>query len=887
MLAAVESVQAQPDQVAADAHAVLETLSSAEKGTELEAAAAWAAGLAARERNRLEQAEKLLVQAVSAARESGAVSMAGRIRVSLALVVAYLGDMQRAMAELDAAERSLAGADLAHALLQRGLLQQRAGQLDQAFQQYERALPLFAAAEDRVGEVRLRVNRSVGEIYLAQFAKAQSDLDRARELATALGQGLQMAVCALNLGILHGRRGDLPRALHWLDVARADSQNIGAEFALEAVIQGDRAELLASVGLVSEAFDEAILARDTIARTENRVELAESNLLVARVALAAHDYERASLSAGEAAQGFRQQGRLPWARLAEAVGLRSRSEVASLPQALRREHTDSELKPVAEEASAMADALVQVGWSSDALAVRFLAGRLWLSAGDMHRAVQELARVSDHRHRGLAGHRVLAWQAEAMARFAGNNWQGTRRAIRAGLRVIDQHRMTLAAADLRATVSVSADELASWLVELALESRKAREVLSAAESWRAGSLVAPVSPPPDAELERLLGRLRSLDADERQEGSVATEDQRAALEAAVRDRARHLPAVGRQRSSESFSVAVLVEQVGDRLLVEFVESRGQLYVIWITGGVVRMRPVGAAEDAESEARSARGCLQRLATGAGSARSLAAAADTLATATGRLANQLLDPVKLVSGRPIIVVPTGALHGVPWSALDPLAEAPFVIAPSARSWLAADKRLSGRESGAGKVLLAAGPGLDGAREEVTEISRLYRDVLTLTGEDATVEAALEGLESANVAHLAAHGSFRTDNPLLSVLRLADGNLTVYEMERVPRISPTVILSACDAAAVRVYAGDELLGFSSTMLGLGATTVVAPMLPVADDVTTDLLVELHRSLIAGAPVPDALRRARVSLLDAAESGTDVYRRRAAAGSFVAIGA
>ena len=76
--------------------------------------------------------------------------------------------------------------------------------------------------------------------------------------------------------------------------------------------------------------------------------------------------------------------------------------------------------------------------------------------------------------------------------------------------------------------------------------------------------------------------------------------------------------------------------------------------------------------------------------------------------------------------------------------------------------------------------------------------------LTGEAATAAAVLAALPHAGIAHLAAHGTFRRDNPLFSSLRLADGPLTVYDLQTLPGVPELVILAACDSGLSLVCPG-----------------------------------------------------------------------------------
>ena len=75
----------------------------------------------------------------------------------------------------------------------------------------------------------------------------------------------------------------------------------------------------------------------------------------------------------------------------------------------------------------------------------------------------------------------------------------------------------------------------------------------------------------------------------------------------------------------------------------------------------------------------------------------------------------------------------------------------------------------------------------------------------GDEATVAAVLDGLAGADLAHVAAHGRMRSDSPLFSALMLADGALTLYDVERLAVPPTTIILPACNAAAGIVARGD----------------------------------------------------------------------------------
>ena len=144
--------------------------------------------------------------------------------------------------------------------------------------------------------------------------------------------------------------------------------------------------------------------------------------------------------------------------------------------------------------------------------------------------------------------------------------------------------------------------------------------------------------------------------------------------------------------------------------------------------------------------------------------------------------------------------------------------------------------------------AGPGLAGADHEAVTIGSLYPSAEVLTGAGAEVAAVLAAFEGAGIAHVAAHASFRADNGLWSSLELADGVLTVYELEQLRRPPEVVVLSACQSGLSAVRPGDEVMGLVAALLSLGTRSVVASVVPVEDKASEQLMVALHQRLLAG---------------------------------------
>ena len=140
-------------------------------------------------------------------------------------------------------------------------------------------------------------------------------------------------------------------------------------------------------------------------------------------------------------------------------------------------------------------------------------------------------------------------------------------------------------------------------------------------------------------------------------------------------------------------------------------------------------------------------------------------------------------------------------------------------------------------------------------------------------------LGALDGAWLAHIAAHGTFRADNPLFSSIQLDDGPLTVHDFERLGRAPHRMILSSCDSGIAAPVGADELLGLVSSLVPLGAAGIVASVVPVNDPAAVPLMLALHAALRGGATLPEALLAAR------ADAASDP-QAAATAHSFLALG-
>ncbi len=831
-----------------------------------------AVGVAAMNLGDLDAAVTHLRAAVAAGRRAASRRHVGEARMSLASALVQRGHPGAAVHAIDAAIEDLRGAAAARARVQRAAILQELGRFDAALDELRRTLPVLRQTGDVEWAVRALSNRSLIHGARRAFHAAEADLLDARGLCVEHDLELPAAFAEQNLGCVKALRGDVPAALRCFDAADARYQRLGV---VEPSLLVDRAEVLLSVRLLQEAREAAESAVAAYQEQKRGVHVPEARLLLSTVALLQGDTAAARQSADAAVRGFRRLGRTTSLALARYARLQAMASAGA-----------SAAGPV--RAAAAADELERAGWPVPALDARVMAGRMALERGRHAAARRYLSRASRGRRAGPADARARAWMAEALLRRADGRRSAAVSALRAGLRIVEDHQATLGATELRAHVSVQRGALARLGLSMALEDGSPRRALWWAERGRASALLLrPARPPEDADLARDLADLRSTMSEIEEARGDGRPDEplvarQVALERRIRDRCRTLTAGeqdegGRRRRSTDELTAAL----GDAALVEYVELAGRMHAVTLAGGRLRLHALGRAGDVRRALTHVPFALHRLARPQERSHGReAAAAAVLGRAATVVDDLLLRPLLgEVGDRELVLSPTGSLQALPWSVLPSCRGRPVVVTPSATLW---HRAATGHRPGASpRVVVVAGPGLPGAASEAAAVAALHPGSALVTGDAATAATVSRCVDGADLVHLAAHGTVRADNPLFSSLLLSDGPFTVYELERLAQMPHHVVLAACDAGRSHEVGGGEVLGFGAALIGGGTATFVAPVVAVPDAATVPLMLAYHEGLRAGRTPARALAAAQVRF-----GATDPVEWVAAA-AFVCLGA
>ena len=98
----------------------------------------------------------------------------------------------------------------------------------------------------------------------------------------------------------------------------------------------------------------------------------------------------------------------------------------------------------------------------------------------------------------------------------------------------------------------------------------------------------------------------------------------------------------------------------------------------------------------------------------------------------------------------------------------------------------------------------------------------------------------------------------------MRLADGPLTVYELEQLREAPALVVLSACDSAVTTPSHGQELMGLTATLLAGGCGAMVGTVAPVLDARSIELITAFYEHLLRRVSPAAALSAARRDIED-----------------------
>ena len=790
-------------------------------------------------RGRWTQADRLLALA---AERTDDPDLLARVQGTRAIGRAHRGALAEAE---DACAAALATRGIGRgtaALLagQMGSIMELAGRLAEADRWLSRAIDEI---EDPVARANLLMNRSRIGMRRRRLDDAARDTAAAVAAYAANGRAIDEAEARHNLGYIDLLRGDLVSALTEMWSARATLADVSDMHA--AVGDVDRAEVLRDAGLTGEAERILSASAAVFGRLRMPQMRAETEFALARSQLT-HDPAAAARTAGVAARRFRALGNQTSAARASAVRVRAllARDVYDGRGDLVRTATRT---PKPAEIESVALALQTAGLRAEAESVR-LVGEL---AATRERRVERRRAV-----RTPAGApidvRLLAEEVRVARATSAGRGSVVRRHAAAGLDALARWQASFGSLDLQASIAMHAVPLLTAGLTSAVRTGRPDLVFEWSERARHPSLqVVPLRPPPDGETAAALAELRALRAED--PGSAWLDSPRAA-ELHDRVREHQWSSTGAARVEERARLAEVQEELdADTAVLAFVWSNGVLECLAVTSTDARIVPLPEWPTVRGTLKGLRADLDMSASVRGSGlagvirRALGARLAVLSAA-------LLEAPLAAAGdvRRLVLTVPGVLSGIPWAMLPAMQGRSFTLAPSATRWLRGHGDATGPARSAG---FAAGPRVPRGSEEIDTAAAAWRDATALRGPEASVDNVVRLAHDVDVLHVAAHGRHTADNPLFSGLELADGTLFGYDIDLVPTVPSTIVLSSCEVGRSSVRWGEEAVGMTRVWLHAGTRCVIASPVVVADDDACELLGAVHAGLARGAQPADAL--------------------------------
>lgn len=787
----------------------------------------------------------------AAARRTDDPDLRARIDGTLALATARTGQVADGEAMCaEVLERPGLSAETRTILLgQMGSIVTFAGRLDDADAWLTRAIDGLAPS---VAQANLLMNRGLLHMQRRRLEDAHRDTARAAEEFAAHGLTIDEAETRHNLGYIALLRGDIVVALREMGKARAGF--IGVSPVVTAISDVDRAEVLRDAGQTAEA--ERILAASAQVFGDERMpqSRAEAEVSLARSQLT-HDPAAAARTAGAAARRFRALGNDAWAARAEAVRVRA-ALAGAVPDARGRFAAGTRRVPSGDEIESVASALHHAGLRADAVAVRLARELHALRGGVPADADGRPGPVRVPRNAPIDV-RLLAREVR-VARAAARGREGEiRRNAASGMEELARWQASFGSLDLQASLAMHGVPLLMAGLSSALRSGRPDIVFEWSERARhASQQIVPLRPPPDDATAAALAELRLLRAEDA-DGEWLSSPRAAELHEHVRERQWTTTgaAAVEQRAGLDELQAALDDETA---LLAYVWTEGVLACVVARREGARVVPLPGWPDLRGALAGLRADLDVSASvrsgpmGAIVQRSLD---ERLAT----LSRHLLDgPLRESGGaRRLVLTTPGVLAGIPWAMLPGMRGRVFTLASSATRWMR-----RGHPEDAARVGVAVGPRVARGAEEAETVVAAWeaaeRIPVVLGEERATVDAVADLAGEVSVLHVAAHGRHAAENPLFSGLELADGALFGYDIDRIPHVPQTVVLSACEVGRSSVRWGEQAIGMTRTWLHAGTRCVIAAPVVVADDIACELLGVVHEGLAAGEPPAEALAAA-----------------------------
>ena len=835
-------------------------------------------------------ATELHTQAIALFQEAGKSIEAGRTLSSSIQPLILLGEYDRAHAAAEHAHKIFFAAGdtlrLARLEINVGNLFHRQDRFSEALDCYERAYSQLLPDKDVEGIIAALHNIAVCRIMLNDYAKALNAYERAREFCRGRNMPLALAQADYNIAYLYYLRGNYGRAIRMLRAACDTSKNAADPYHA-ALCHLDLSEIYLELNLNLDAGELAHEAFNSFQALGMGYEAAKALCFSAIALSQQHKGLQALAVFSQARAMFVQEKNHVWPALIDVYQGWAYFNEGSLIEA--RQHCLAAL-----------DFFRDSVLPGRAILCRLLLARLSLKTGETASAGQQCRAVL----RDLAEQDtpILIYQAHfvmGQIEEADGRIEEATTHYRTAKKALETLRNGLRSEDLKISFLENKLEVYENLVDVCLkratpEARK--EAWTYMEQAKSRGL-----------LESMARRARGAGPNEAQESSLtfrmfdlreqlnwyyhrieveqlaqepASDQRLLELWQQAAQREKEFLRLFRELSSEAAQSAGLVPPTPlsldtiratlgpNQTIVEYFRVRDRILAALVSHAGLEIVHVTRAPQIAAMLRTLQFQLSKFRLGQSYVDQFHT--PLLKTTQARLHELYLELFASIrpriKGRDLVIVPHELLHYVPFHALydgDRYLIDSFTVsyAPSASIFAQCRRK---HASKAGPCLLMGVPDAQTPciYEELQSVAPILPNAEVFLGRNASEAVLREKGPRSRLIHIATHGFFRRDAPMLSGIRLGDTFLTLTDLYQLRLHADQVTLSGCSTGLNAIAPGDELIGLMRGLLFAGARSLLLALWDVNDGSTAEFMKAFYGRCFNHMDAASALRGAMQEL-------------------------
>lgn len=136
--------------------------------------------------------------------------------------------------------------------------------------------------------------------------------------------------------------------------------------------------------------------------------------------------------------------------------------------------------------------------------------------------------------------------------------------------------------------------------------------------------------------------------------------------------------------------------------------------------------------------------------------------------------------------------------------------------------------------------------------------------IVGKEAVRDHFIREASQYRILHLATHSCSDQENPMMSKIYFADGDLSNYELYNMELGADLAVLSSCNSGSGKLVRGEGVMSLSKGFIHAGCPSTVISLWSVDDCATSDIMIRFYEQLGRGQSKDGALQNAKLNYLE-----------------------